>query len=124
MTANFGADYRRRIPAQYAAMPMVNAVGNQITANYVIKNENQNRSWNISGALSKALSHGFAFRGRGEKQAHGELGLALFVGEGHGHATVGRAGDRRASELQLEGHLGVLGEDGVDVGQVGELDGR
>ena len=40
-----------------------NAVGNQITANYVIKNQNQNRSSNISGALSKTLSHGFSFKG-------------------------------------------------------------
>jgi hypothetical protein len=40
-----------------------NAVGNQITANYVIKNQNQNRSSNISGALSKTLTHGFSFKG-------------------------------------------------------------
>jgi hypothetical protein len=40
-----------------------NAVGNQITANYVIKNQSQNRSSNISGALSKAVTHGFFFKG-------------------------------------------------------------
>jgi hypothetical protein len=40
-----------------------NAVGNQITASYVIKNESQNRSWNFSGALSKAMSHGLSFKG-------------------------------------------------------------
>ena len=40
-----------------------NAVGSQITANYVIKNSNQNRSQNISGALSKAPTHGFSFKG-------------------------------------------------------------
>jgi hypothetical protein len=40
-----------------------NAVGNQITANYVIKNQSQNWSSNISGALSKALTHGFSFKG-------------------------------------------------------------
>jgi hypothetical protein len=40
-----------------------NAVGNQITANYVIKNQNQNWSSNISGALSKTLSRGFSFKG-------------------------------------------------------------
>ena len=40
-----------------------NAVGNQVTAAYVIKNASQNYSWNLSGALSKSLSHGFSFRG-------------------------------------------------------------
>jgi hypothetical protein len=40
-----------------------NAVGNQITANYVIKNQNENWSSNISGALSKTLTHGFSFKG-------------------------------------------------------------
>jgi hypothetical protein len=39
-----------------------NTRGNAVTANYVIKNQNQNRSWNISGALSKALTHGFSFK--------------------------------------------------------------
>jgi hypothetical protein len=29
----------------------------------VIKNQSENRSWNISGALTKALSHGFSFKG-------------------------------------------------------------
>ena len=40
-----------------------NAVGNSVTANYVIKNQNQNHSWNIAGSLSKTLSHGFSARG-------------------------------------------------------------
>jgi hypothetical protein len=39
-----------------------NAVGSQITAAYVIKNQNQNRSWNISGSLAKTLTHGFSFK--------------------------------------------------------------
>jgi len=29
----------------------------------VIKNQSQNRSQNISGALSKTLTHGFSFKG-------------------------------------------------------------
>ena len=40
-----------------------NAPGNQVTAAYVIKNSNQNYSWNVSGSLAKPLSHGFSFRG-------------------------------------------------------------
>src|ERR1700730_8150432 len=40
-----------------------NAVGDQVTAAYVIKNSSQNYSWNISGSLSRGISHGFAFRG-------------------------------------------------------------
>ena len=40
-----------------------NAPGNQITANYVIKNQSQNRSQNISGALTKNMTHGFSFKG-------------------------------------------------------------
>jgi hypothetical protein len=40
-----------------------NAVGDQVTAAYVIKNSDQNYSWNISGSLSKAMSHGVSFRG-------------------------------------------------------------
>ena len=40
-----------------------NAAGNQITANYVIKNQSQNRSQNISGALTKNMTHGFSFKG-------------------------------------------------------------
>jgi archaellum component FlaG (FlaF/FlaG flagellin family) len=38
-------------------------VGNQITNAFVIKNQSQNRSWNISGALTKVMTHGFSFRG-------------------------------------------------------------
>jgi hypothetical protein len=40
-----------------------NAKGNQITSNYVLKNQDQNRSWNISGALTKNMSHGFSAKG-------------------------------------------------------------
>jgi hypothetical protein len=40
-----------------------NAVGNQVTNAFVIKNTNQNRSWNIAGSLSKAMTHGLSFRG-------------------------------------------------------------
>jgi hypothetical protein len=40
-----------------------NAPGNQITAAYVIKNSSQNYSWNASGSVSKAMSHGFSARG-------------------------------------------------------------
>src|SRR5262245_19813658 len=40
-----------------------NAPGNQITANYVIKNQDQNRSWNLSGAVTKNMTHGFSMKG-------------------------------------------------------------
>jgi hypothetical protein len=40
-----------------------NAPGNQITNAYVIKNQSQNRSWNISGAITKPMSHGLSFKG-------------------------------------------------------------
>jgi hypothetical protein len=40
-----------------------NTRGNAVTANYAIKNQSQNRSWNISGSLTKNMSHGFAFKG-------------------------------------------------------------
>jgi hypothetical protein len=40
-----------------------NAVGNQVTANYVIRNQNQNRSWDIAGSVSKPQIHGLAVRG-------------------------------------------------------------
>ena len=29
----------------------------------MIKNQSQNRSWNISGALTKTMTHGFSFKG-------------------------------------------------------------
>jgi hypothetical protein len=48
-----GACYRR----------LNNAPGNQVTAAYVIKNQSENNSWNISGALTKNLSNGFSFKG-------------------------------------------------------------
>jgi hypothetical protein len=40
-----------------------NAKGNQVTANYVLKDQSQNRAWNISGALTKNMTHGFSARG-------------------------------------------------------------
>jgi hypothetical protein len=40
-----------------------NTRGNQITANYVIKNQDRNRSWNISAALTKPMQHGLSFKG-------------------------------------------------------------
>jgi len=40
-----------------------NAPGNQITNAYVIKNQSENRSWNISGAVTKNLQNGFSFKG-------------------------------------------------------------
>jgi len=40
-----------------------NATGNQITAAYVIKNQSQNRSWNISGAVTKNMTAGLMFKG-------------------------------------------------------------
>jgi hypothetical protein len=40
-----------------------NAVGGQVTAAYVIKNQNQNRSWDIALSVSKPVTHGFSFKG-------------------------------------------------------------
>jgi hypothetical protein len=40
-----------------------NTPGNQVTAAYVIKNQSENWSQNISGALTKNLTHGFSFKG-------------------------------------------------------------
>lgn len=40
-----------------------NLPGKNITAAYIIKSQNQNRSWNLSGALSKQFDHGFSFKG-------------------------------------------------------------
>lgn len=37
-----------------------NARGNQVTAAYVLKNSNDNHSYNISGSLSKPTTHGFS----------------------------------------------------------------
>ena len=51
-----------------------NAPGNQITAAYVIKNQSENWSQNISGALTKTVTHGFSFKGGfnyGVRRAHG-----------------------------------------------------
>jgi archaellum component FlaG (FlaF/FlaG flagellin family) len=40
-----------------------NAPGNQITNAYVIKNQSENHSWNISGAITKTMTHGFWLKG-------------------------------------------------------------
>ena len=40
-----------------------NAVGNQVTAAYVIKNQSQNRSWNIATSVTKPMSHGVSLSG-------------------------------------------------------------
>jgi Carboxypeptidase regulatory-like domain len=40
-----------------------NLPGRDVTAAYVIKNQSQNRSWNISGALTRLLSHGISAKG-------------------------------------------------------------
>ncbi len=40
-----------------------NAPGNQVTNAYIIKNQSENNSWNISGALTKNLQNGFSFKG-------------------------------------------------------------
>ena len=37
--------------------------GKNITAAYVIKNQSDNHSWNLSGSVSKAQFHGFSFKG-------------------------------------------------------------
>jgi hypothetical protein len=45
------------------AFRLNNGVNNQITANYVIKDQSQNRSQNISGAVTKNMTHGFSLKG-------------------------------------------------------------
>ena len=40
-----------------------NAVGNQVTQAYVIKNTDKNRSWNIATSLSKPMSKGLSVKG-------------------------------------------------------------
>ncbi len=40
-----------------------NLPGKNITAAYVIKNQSDNRSWNISGSLTKSPWHGLSFKG-------------------------------------------------------------
>jgi Carboxypeptidase regulatory-like domain len=40
-----------------------NAIGNQVTAAYVIKNQSQNRSWNIATSVTKPMSHGLSLTG-------------------------------------------------------------
>jgi hypothetical protein len=40
-----------------------NLPGKDVTAAYVIKNQNQNRSWNVSGALTRTLSHRISAKG-------------------------------------------------------------
>ena len=57
-----------------------NAVGNSVTAAYVIKNQSQTHSWNIAATLSKTLSHGFSARGRIQLWRREEHGRALVYG--------------------------------------------
>jgi hypothetical protein len=40
-----------------------NVAGNQVTAAYVIKNQSQNRSWNIASSVTKPMSHGISLSG-------------------------------------------------------------
>src|SRR5206468_4322927 len=40
-----------------------NAIGNQVTAAYVIKNQSQNRSWNIATSVTKPMSHNVSLTG-------------------------------------------------------------
>src|SRR6185436_12777217 len=40
-----------------------NTRGNAVTAAYVIKNQSENRSWNLSGSVTKNMTHGFMFKG-------------------------------------------------------------
>jgi len=40
-----------------------NLPGKDVTAAYVIKNQSENRSWNISGAVTKPMSKGLMFKG-------------------------------------------------------------
>jgi hypothetical protein len=40
-----------------------NTRGNAVTANYVIKNQDQNHSQNISGSVTKNMTSGFSFKG-------------------------------------------------------------
>jgi hypothetical protein len=40
-----------------------NAIGNQVTAAYVIKDQSQNRSWNIATSVTKPMSHGLSLTG-------------------------------------------------------------
>ncbi len=40
-----------------------NAPGNQVTAAYVIKNTDLNRSWNVSASLTKPMQNGLTFKG-------------------------------------------------------------
>jgi len=50
-------------PASPCVTRLNNAPGNQVTAAYVIKNSNENRSWNIAASVSKPMTRGFSFRG-------------------------------------------------------------
>jgi hypothetical protein len=50
-------------PASPCVTRLNNAPGNQVTAAYVIKNSNENRSWNIAASVSKPMTRGLSFRG-------------------------------------------------------------
>src|SRR5262249_37333003 len=40
-----------------------NATGNQVTSTIVLKNTNQNRSWNVAGSVTRPFKDGFTFKG-------------------------------------------------------------
>ena len=50
-------------PAGSCFQRINNAVGNQVTAAYVIANQNQNRSWNIATSVTKPMTHGLSLTG-------------------------------------------------------------
>jgi len=50
-------------PAGSCFQRINNAIGNQVTAAYVIKNQSQNRSWNIATSVTKPMSHGVSLSG-------------------------------------------------------------
>ena len=82
-----------------------NAPGNQITNAYVIKNQSQNRSWNISGALTKNDDPRLLVQGRLQLRRVEEPRRALV----HGRHVVGLGeSDRDRSEQPGAGVLGQL----------------
>ena len=54
----------RRLRVGLASTRLNNTRGQRRSRNaYVIKNQSENRSWNLSGALTKNMTHGFSFKG-------------------------------------------------------------
>lgn len=58
-TALTGVDTRPR----YTSNRINNAAGNQITGAYVLTNQSEGRSWNLSASLLKNTANGLSFRG-------------------------------------------------------------